>query len=67
MKKQNSIAYVVGVLLALLFTWIGLFIAFYLPYPVSFFITTLAFGTYVGVRFWIFAHHRFARLSTQTV
>jgi len=60
-------ALALSVLLALLFTWIGLFIAFYVPYPVSFFITTLAFGTYVGVRLWIFVHHRFARLSNQTV
>lgn len=60
-------AIALSVLLALLFTWIGLFMAFYLPYPVSFFITTLAFGTYVGVRLWIFVHHRFARLSNQMV
>lgn len=39
-----------SVLFSLLFTWGGLIIAFYLPYPVSFFITTLAFGTYVVVR-----------------
>ncbi len=39
-----------SVLFSLLFTWGGLIIAFYLPYPVSFFITTLAFGTYVLVR-----------------
>jgi zinc/manganese transport system permease protein len=36
--------------LALLFTWGGMIIAFYLPYPLGFFITTLAFATYLGVR-----------------
>ena len=36
--------------LALLFTWGGLTVAYYLPYPVSFFITSLAFGTYLLVR-----------------
>jgi zinc/manganese transport system permease protein len=36
--------------LALLFTWLGLTIAFYSPHPVSFFITSLAFGTYLLVR-----------------
>ena len=36
--------------LALLFTWGGLTLAYYLPYPVSFFITSLAFGAYVLVR-----------------
>ncbi len=39
-----------SILLALAFTLIGLFISFYVPYPVSFFITTLAFATYLGVR-----------------
>lgn len=36
--------------LALAFTWVGLAIAYYLPYPVSFFITSAAFGTYLAVR-----------------
>jgi zinc/manganese transport system permease protein len=39
-----------SVLLAILFTWAGLLIAFYLPYPVSFFITSFAFLTYIIVR-----------------
>src|SRR5207245_11594779 len=34
-------------LLAMLFTWAGLTVAYYLPYPVGFFITTIAFGSYV--------------------
>jgi zinc/manganese transport system permease protein len=34
--------------LAVLFTWIGLTIGFYTPYPVSFLITTLAFAAYVA-------------------
>jgi hypothetical protein len=37
-------------LLAVLFTWAGLLIAFYFPYPVSFFITSFAFLAYVIVR-----------------
>jgi zinc/manganese transport system permease protein len=40
----------IGVLLALAFTWLGLSIAFFSPHPVSFFITSLAFATYVAVR-----------------
>src|SRR5439155_14376 len=40
----------IGVGLALLFTWLGLRIAYFSPHPVSFFITSLAFATYVGVR-----------------
>jgi zinc/manganese transport system permease protein len=36
--------------LALLFTWTGLTVAFYSPHPVSFFITSIAFGTYLAAR-----------------
>jgi len=36
--------------LAVLFTWAGLTIAYYLPYPVGFFITTIAFWSYVLAR-----------------
>jgi len=44
-------ALLLSAVLALCFTWGGLAIAFYAPYPVSFFITSLAFGTYLVVRF----------------
>ena len=37
-------------LLAVLFTWAGLTVAYYLPYPVGFFITTFAFWSYVLAR-----------------
>ena len=36
--------------LAVAFTWLGLAIAYYAPYPVSFFITSIAFATYLGAR-----------------
>ena len=36
-----------GVAIGLAVTWIGLTLAFYLPYPIGFFVTTLAFGAYV--------------------
>ncbi|MGH7762429.1 MAG: metal ABC transporter permease [Candidatus Dormibacteraceae bacterium] len=48
--SRPSIAMVTGIVLALLFTWLGLAIAYYSPHPVSFFITSLAFFTYVAVR-----------------
>ncbi|HEX3721150.1 MAG TPA: metal ABC transporter permease [Nitrolancea sp.] len=35
--------------LSLVFTWAGITIAFYLPYPVSFCLTALVFASYVGV------------------
>jgi zinc/manganese transport system permease protein len=42
---------VISVAIALLATWVGLFISFYLPYPVSFFITAITFLVYITVRF----------------
>jgi zinc/manganese transport system permease protein len=44
-------ALLLAVVLALLFTWGGLFIAYYQPYSLGFFITSLAFATYLVVRF----------------
>jgi zinc/manganese transport system permease protein len=40
----------ISVAVALLATWFGLFISFYLPYPVSFFITAATFAVYLAVR-----------------
>jgi len=40
----------ISVLIALLSTWFGLFVSFYLPYPVSFFITSATFLVYILVR-----------------
>jgi zinc/manganese transport system permease protein len=41
---------VISVVIALVATWFGLFISFYLPYPVSFFITSATFAVYLVVR-----------------
>ena len=41
---------VLSAALAVLFTWAGLTVAYYVPYPVGFFITTIAFGSYVLAR-----------------
>jgi zinc/manganese transport system permease protein len=43
-------AIIISVLIALGATWSGLFISFYTPYPVSFFITAEVFGLYIIVR-----------------
>lgn len=48
--KRPATTILLSVILSLLFTWGGLFIAYYLPYPLGFFITTLAFATYLVVR-----------------
>ncbi len=44
---------VIAIAVALFATWVGLFISFYLPYPVSFFITTITFLVYLLSR-WIY-------------
>ena len=45
-------AYAIGcaVLIGVLCVWLGLLIGFYLPYPPSFFITTLTFVSYLATR-----------------
>jgi len=48
--KRPMHAVLVSVFVALFATWVGLFIQFYVPYPASFFIVTIAFATYVAVR-----------------
>jgi zinc/manganese transport system permease protein len=48
--------------LGLLFTWAGLALGYYEPYPVSFFITALAFGAYVVTVVGQFLASRLGRL-----
>lgn len=43
-------AIIISILIALGATWSGLFISFFTPYPVSFFITAEVFGLYLIVR-----------------
>jgi len=47
-RPQRAIA--ISVAIGVLVTWSGLFISFFTPYPVSFFITAEAFGLYLLVR-----------------
>jgi zinc/manganese transport system permease protein len=47
-RPARGLALSVG--LALLVTWLGLGIAYYSPYPVGFWVTSLSFGLYVAVR-----------------
>ena len=41
---------IISITVALLATWTGLILAFYLPYPVSFFITSIVFLLYAATR-----------------
>jgi len=50
MARKPATAITISVGIALAATWIGLFVAFYTPYPVSFFITGIVFGLYLLVR-----------------
>src|SRR5712664_2057122 len=51
LAKRPQTAMIVSVTIALVATWLGLFVAYYEPYPVSFFITTIVFSFYLLVRF----------------
>lgn len=45
-SARPAVAVGLSVFLALIFTWAGLAVAYFTPYPVGFFITSFAFGTY---------------------
>jgi zinc/manganese transport system permease protein len=50
LTARPSHAIGIAMLIAVVCVWIGLVIGFYLPYPPSFFITTLAFSSYLVTR-----------------
>jgi zinc/manganese transport system permease protein len=50
LSTRPSRAIVLSVIISLFATWLGLCVAFYEPYPVSFFITAIVFAIYVLVR-----------------
>src|SRR4029077_3596709 len=51
LAKRPQRMMIISILVALLATWLGLIVAFYEPYPVSFFITSIVFISYLIVRF----------------
>jgi zinc/manganese transport system permease protein len=50
LTRRVVTAVIVSILVAVSATWAGLFIAWYEPYPVSFFIVGIVFAEYVAVR-----------------
>ena len=50
LASKPSQGIIISVFIAVFATWLGLFISFYLPYPVSFFITAIVFLIYIFVR-----------------
>jgi zinc/manganese transport system permease protein len=66
LTARPSRGVLISVALAVVFTWVGLAIAYYVPYPPGFFITTIAFVTYLSVRLAIAVrgrHHAVAQLT----
>jgi zinc/manganese transport system permease protein len=59
LTSRPAVSIVISVVLSLLFTWIGLTIAYFAPYAVvGFYVTTVAFGTYLLVRIVELARYR---------
>ena len=50
--RRPAAALAVSGCLAVLITWISLALAYYTPYPVSFYVTSLAFAGYLTARAW---------------
>lgn len=65
LTSRPAVGVLIAVMLALLFTWVGLAVGYATPYPVGFFITTFAFGTYVLVRGGQFIRSSLARRVSQ--
>jgi zinc/manganese transport system permease protein len=50
LTARPDLGLALSVVVALLVTWIGLAIAYFSPYPVGFWVTSISFGLYVVVR-----------------
>jgi len=66
LARRPSRAIAASVAIALVATWVGLFLAFYTPYPVSFFITGEVFVFYLFVRF-AYARFRMEKISAGSI
>ncbi len=64
-RPGYSLALSVG--LALLTVWVALFIAYYSPYPIGFWLTTIAFGLYALTHAVVGLRHRLGSVSVQPV
>jgi len=50
LTARPGLGFVLSIVLALAFTWVGLALAYFSDFPVGFFVTSLAFGAYVVIR-----------------
>jgi len=58
LAKRPAQGIAIAIIVALLSTWSGLFVSYYVPYPVSFFITSVTFGVYLITRLVIATRRR---------
>jgi zinc/manganese transport system permease protein len=65
LTKRPLYAVLVSISVALIATWVGLFVQFYAQYPASFFIVTIAFAIYVAVRIGQALSTRWARRNAR--
>ena len=63
LTARPALGLALSVVLAFLVTWLGLGIAYFSPYPVGFWVTSLSFGLYVLVRLTVELHRSHRRLS----
>jgi zinc/manganese transport system permease protein len=61
LTARPGLGVALSILIALLVTWLGLSIAYFSPYPVGFWVTSLAFGLYVIVRVAVAGRGHFSR------
>jgi zinc/manganese transport system permease protein len=66
LTARPALGLALSVVLAFLVTWLGLAIAYFSPYPVGFWVTTLSFGLYVLVRLTIESRDRGRGRPTST-
>lgn len=50
LSARPAVAVGAGIAIAVGVTWLGMLVAFYSPYPIGFFVTSLAFGAYLLAR-----------------
>jgi zinc/manganese transport system permease protein len=60
LTARPGLSFALATVIGVAITWAGLACAYYSPYPVGFWTTTIAFGTYVIARVSALRNHRFA-------
>jgi zinc/manganese transport system permease protein len=61
LTARPAVSMALTVVIALAITWSALFLAYYQPYPIGFFVTTFAFAAYLTATAWRHTRARLAR------